>query len=67
MPRSVKKGPFIHYKLLQRIKQLNDSNQKKIVKTWSRASIITPDFVVIQSQFIMETNDSIFNFTSRFD
>jgi len=45
MPRSVKKGPFIHYKLLERIKQLNNTNQKKIVKTWSRASIITPDFV----------------------
>ncbi|OGU69471.1 MAG: 30S ribosomal protein S19 [Ignavibacteria bacterium RBG_16_36_9] len=45
MPRSVKKGPFIHYKLLEKIKQLNDANQKKIVKTWSRASIITPDFV----------------------
>ena len=45
MPRSVKKGPFIYYKLLERIKQLNDNNQKKIVKTWSRASVITPDFV----------------------
>jgi small subunit ribosomal protein S19 len=45
MPRSVKKGPFIHYKLAQRIKQLNDTNQKRIIKTWSRASIITPDFV----------------------
>ncbi|GIK60367.1 MAG: 30S ribosomal protein S19 [Ignavibacteriota bacterium] len=45
MPRSVKKGPFIHYKLFKMIKQLNDNNQKKIIKTWSRASIITPDFV----------------------
>jgi small subunit ribosomal protein S19 len=45
MPRSVKKGPFIHYKLAQRIKELNSKNQKKIIKTWSRASIITPDFV----------------------
>jgi small subunit ribosomal protein S19 len=45
MPRSVKKGPFINYKLAQRIKQLNDTNQKRIIKTWSRASIITPDFV----------------------
>jgi small subunit ribosomal protein S19 len=45
MPRSVKKGPYIQYKLLERIQQLNNSNQKKIVKTWSRASIITPDFV----------------------
>lgn len=45
MPRSVKKGPFIHYKLQQKIDQLNESGQKKIVKTWSRASMITPDFV----------------------
>jgi small subunit ribosomal protein S19 len=45
MPRSIKKGPFIHYKLREIIQQLNNANQKKIVKTWSRASIITPDFV----------------------
>ena len=45
MPRSVKKGPYIHYKLAARIKQLNETNQKKIIKTWSRASVITPDFV----------------------
>jgi small subunit ribosomal protein S19 len=45
MPRSVKKGPFINYKLAAKIKQLNQANQKKIIKTWSRASVITPDFV----------------------
>ena len=45
MPRSVKKGPYIDYKLIAKIKKLNDSNQKKIVKTWSRSSTITPDFV----------------------
>lgn len=45
MPRSVKKGPFIEAKLLKKIQQLNQSNQKKIVKTWSRASTISPDFV----------------------
>ena len=45
MPRSVKKGPFIHYKLLARITQLNQQNQKKIVKTWSRSSTIFPEFV----------------------
>jgi small subunit ribosomal protein S19 len=45
MPRSIKKGPFIEAKLSLRIQQLNDTNQKKIVKTWSRASTITPDFV----------------------
>ena len=45
MPRSVKKGPYIDYKLIAKIKKLNDSNQKKILKTWSRSSTITPDFV----------------------
>ena len=45
MQRSVKKGPFIHYKLLARITQLNQQNQKKIVKTWSRSSTIFPEFV----------------------
>lgn len=45
MPRSVKKGPFIDVKLLQKIRKLNNQNQKKIVKTWSRASTISPEFV----------------------
>lgn len=45
MPRSVKKGPYIELKLLRKIDQLNKSNQKKIIKTWSRASTIIPDFV----------------------
>lgn len=45
MPRSVKKGPFVDYKLLQKITKLNQTNQKKIVKTWSRASTVIPDFV----------------------
>ncbi len=45
MPRSVKKGPFIHYKLSEKIQKLNATNQKKIIKTWSRASTIIPDFV----------------------
>ena len=45
MPRSVKKGPFLDYKLAEKIKKLNDTNQKKIIKTWSRSSTIFPDFV----------------------
>ena len=45
MPRSVKKGPYIELKLFKKIDQLNRTNQKKIIKTWSRASTITPDFV----------------------
>jgi small subunit ribosomal protein S19 len=45
MPRSVKKGPYIDFKLEKRIRALNDSNQKKIIKTWARSCTITPDFV----------------------
>lgn len=45
MPRSVKKGPFVDYKLLKKIEKLNETSQKKIVKTWSRASTIIPEFV----------------------
>ncbi len=45
MPRSVKKGPFIDLKLLAKIRKMNESGQKKIIKTWSRASTISPEFV----------------------
>ncbi len=45
MPRSVKKGPFVDFKLLKKIQKLNETNQKKIIKTWSRSSTIIPEFV----------------------
>jgi small subunit ribosomal protein S19 len=45
MPRSLKKGPFIDAKLLKRVEELNKVNQKKVIKTWSRSTTITPDFV----------------------
>jgi small subunit ribosomal protein S19 len=45
MSRSVKKGPFINVKLLGRIRQLNEKNEKRVLKTWSRASTIFPDMV----------------------
>ena len=45
MPRSVKKGPFIDEKLLAKIEIMNSRGEKKVVKTWSRASTISPDFV----------------------
>ena len=45
MGRSVKKGPFVQPVLLKRIQEMNEAGEKKIVKTWSRASIIFPDFV----------------------
>ena len=45
MARSLKKGPYVAYKLQRKIDALNDSGKKQVVKTWSRASMITPDFV----------------------
>ena len=45
MSRSIKKGPFIDFKLEKRILEMNDSNKKSVVKTWSRRSVISPDFV----------------------
>ncbi len=45
MPRSVKKGPYIDSKLLAKVRKMNESGQKKIIKTWSRASTISPEFV----------------------
>ncbi len=45
MPRSLKKGPFIHYKLQRKVDKANESGSKKVIKTWSRGSMISPDFV----------------------
>ena len=45
MSRSVKKGPYVHESLLKKINALNEANDKKVVKTWSRSSVILPDFV----------------------
>ncbi len=45
MPRSLKKGPYVDLKLLKRVEELNKSNQKKVLKTWSRSTTVTPDFV----------------------
>jgi small subunit ribosomal protein S19 len=45
MARSLKKGPYVDDKLMKRVEALNKSNQKKVLKTWSRTSTITPDFV----------------------
>lgn len=45
MARSLKKGVFVHYKLLQKVEELNQARQKKVIKTWSRASMIIPEFV----------------------
>lgn len=45
MSRSLKKGPYIDEKLLKKVKQIRDSGERKAIKTWSRASTITPEFV----------------------
>jgi len=45
MSRSIKKGPFVAPKLLKRVQEMNASGEKKVLKTWSRASTIFPDFV----------------------
>ena len=45
MPRSLKKGPFVDVKLFRKITKMNDTKKKNVIKTWSRRSLITPDFV----------------------
>ena len=45
MSRSLKKGPFISPKLLKKIEAMNDSSEKKVIRTWSRASVIFPQMV----------------------
>jgi small subunit ribosomal protein S19 len=45
MARSIKKGPFIDGYLLRKVQTMNDSNQKAVVKTWSRRSTIVPDMI----------------------
>jgi small subunit ribosomal protein S19 len=45
MSRSLKKGPYIEPKLEKKITAMNESNKKTVIKTWSRASMIAPDFV----------------------
>jgi small subunit ribosomal protein S19 len=45
MSRSLKKGPFIDIKLEERVVDMNKNSKKAVVKTWSRRSVISPDFV----------------------
>ena len=45
MGRSLKKGPFVEERLMKRIDAMNAANEKKVVKTWSRASTIFPEMV----------------------
>ena len=45
MARSLKKGPYIHPSLEKKINAINEKNEKKVIKTWSRASMIVPDML----------------------
>ena len=45
MTRSLNKGPYIDFRLRKKIDVMNDSGNKKVIKTWSRRSMISPDFV----------------------
>ena len=45
MSRSLKKPPFVHFKLVRKVEAAQSSGKKSLIKTWSRASMITPDFV----------------------
>ncbi|MBI1783708.1 30S ribosomal protein S19 [Candidatus Sumerlaeota bacterium] len=45
MPRSLKKGPYVDAKLAAKIRTLNNTGEKRVLKTWSRRSMITPDMI----------------------
>ncbi|MBK6364051.1 MAG: 30S ribosomal protein S19 [Saprospiraceae bacterium] len=45
MARSIKKGPYVFHKLLDKVLKANDSNKKGVIKTWSRSSMIIPDMI----------------------
>ncbi len=45
MSRSLKKGPYIDFKLEKRVVEMSESGKKKVIKTWARNSMISPDFV----------------------
>lgn len=45
MARSIKKGPYVFHKLLERVQKAKENNKKSVIKTWSRSSMIIPDFV----------------------
>jgi small subunit ribosomal protein S19 len=45
MPRSLKKGPYVFHKLLDKVEKSKDAKRKQVIKTWSRSSMIIPGFV----------------------
>ena len=56
MGRSIRKGPFVAYHLLKKIEVMNEASQKQVIKTWSRSSTITPQWLGIQLLSIMDAN-----------
>ena len=63
MARSSKKGPFVDFSLEKKVQKAKETNDRKPIKTWSRASMITPDMVGIQLECI--TADNTFPFLLR--
>lgn len=45
MSRSIKKGPYVDEKLLKKVKEMSKGKKKKVIRTWARSSLITPEFV----------------------
>ncbi len=45
MARSIKKGPYVGYKLMKKVTKMNEGTKKSVIKTWSRASMIIPEMV----------------------
>lgn len=45
MARSIKKGPYVYYKLLRKVEKAQESTRKTVIKTWSRSSMVIPDMV----------------------
>jgi small subunit ribosomal protein S19 len=45
LPRSLKKGPFVDEKLMKKVREMSGSGEKKLIKTWSRRSVILPEFI----------------------
>jgi small subunit ribosomal protein S19 len=45
LPRSLKKGPFVDEKLMKKVREMINSGEKKLIKTWSRRSVILPEFI----------------------
>ena len=59
MSRSIKKGPFVAESLMKKIEALNEKNEKKVVRTWSRSSTIFPDFVGRKHVPVYVTEDMV--------